>query len=365
MILTFKYRIKDSSSRRKLEKLASEVNFVWNYINNLSFQNIKLHSRFLREFDINNYTSGASKVLNIHSTTIQELSKSYVNNRKTFKKRKLKWRSAKRDTLGWIPFKFFAIKLNEKENTITYCGETFKYYNSRNIQGKIKSGSFVQDSQGRWFICLACEVDDLFHTFQDEEVGIDLGLKDKVSLSNVKKFSRNSITKKYEKQLAVAQRAKKKKRIKKINTKIKNSRKDFNHKITTQIAKQFANVYMGDLKSTEILSEVSNINKSIYDSSLYQIKVLLDYKTRRFGGKYYLVDESYTTQTCNACLQRTGPKGKAGLKIREWKCSNCKSINDRDTNAAKNILLVGKACQLVAAMPVSDMKRLILGNPPA
>src|SRR5690606_41071546 len=147
MILTYKFRIKDSSSRRKLKLLSSNVNFTWNYINNLSFQNIKLHSRFLSAYDIDHYLSGSSKELPLHSTTFQEISKTYVNNRKTFKKRKLNWRTAKR-TLGWIPFKCSAIKIDEVNNTIKYNKQTFKYYNSRKINGKIKTGSIVEDSQG-------------------------------------------------------------------------------------------------------------------------------------------------------------------------------------------------------------------------
>ncbi|WP_430508930.1 zinc ribbon domain-containing protein, partial [Burkholderia sp. BCCCDS10] len=39
----------------------------------------------------------------------------------------------------------------------------------------------------------------------------------------------------------------------------------------------------------------------------------------------------------------TRPKGIAGLRIREWTCSNCGVEHDRDTNAAMNILRCGRA----------------------
>ena len=55
------------------------------------------------------------------------------------------------------------------------------------------------------------------------------------------------------------------------------------------------------------------------------------------------VNESYTTQACSCCgcISSSSPKGRAGLRIRDWTCSECGVTHDRDINAAKNILAVG------------------------
>ena len=52
---------------------------------------------------------------------------------------------------------------------------------------------------------------------------------------------------------------------------------------------------------------------------------------------------SYTSQACSCCgcISHDSPKGRAGLGIREWACTECGTLHDRDINAAKNILAVG------------------------
>ena len=55
------------------------------------------------------------------------------------------------------------------------------------------------------------------------------------------------------------------------------------------------------------------------------------------------VNEAYSTQVCSCCgaTPDSSPKGRAGLGIRHWICSECGAEHDRDINAAKNILAAG------------------------
>jgi transposase len=62
-----------------------------------------------------------------------------------------------------------------------------------------------------------------------------------------------------------------------------------------------------------------------------------------------LVDEAFTTQTCFDCGSICGPRGKQGLEIREWTCSSCGVLHDRDINAARNILRMGRHALLAEA----------------
>ncbi|WP_162596647.1 zinc ribbon domain-containing protein, partial [Thiofilum flexile] len=59
------------------------------------------------------------------------------------------------------------------------------------------------------------------------------------------------------------------------------------------------------------------------------------------------------TQTCSCCgcISLNSPKGRAGLRIREWSCSECGAVHDRDVNAAKNILALGYE-RLAVGIPV-------------
>ena len=131
---TLKLRIKDKHSK-VLEQLASEVNFVWNYVNDLSFRHLKRKGEFLSAYDIAKYTKGASKECNLHSQTIQAVTEELVIRRKQFKKSKLKWRVSNRKSakksLGWIPFKKVAVKY--ADGYIHYGKHQFKLWDSYGI----------------------------------------------------------------------------------------------------------------------------------------------------------------------------------------------------------------------------------------
>ncbi|MFN3563863.1 MAG: zinc ribbon domain-containing protein, partial [Moraxella osloensis] len=79
----------------------------------------------------------------------------------------------------------------------------------------------------------------------------------------------------------------------------------------------------------------------------------LTYKCENAGCRFEIVSERYTTQTCSCCGEITAnsPKGRAGLRIREWTCAMCGTWHDRDINASRNILAVGLD-RLVEGIPL-------------
>ena len=316
--------------------MANAVNFVWNYCNETSFNCIRNKSKWLSEFELNNLTAGCSKELGIPSATIQAICKEYVGCRRKAKKRKLAWRSKKR-SLGWIPIK--STRFSLKNDSIKYALHYFRFWKSRDIIGKLTTANFSQDSRGRWYINIDCETDTYFFQKTKNEIGIDLGLKTLASDSNGKKYSRENLTKKYESKLSMAQRAKKKKLVKTINAKIKNSRKDWAHKTTIQIIRENDLIVVGNVKSEKL--KKTQFAKSVSDAGWYQFKSLLAYKAIRFGKEYKEVKENFSTVTCSICLNKADVGGLSNLGVREWTCSVCGTVHDRDTNAAKNILRFG------------------------
>lgn len=337
MIQTFQYRVKDSSKIPLLTRLNKSVNLVWNYCNNTSFEAIRNRNKFLTEFDLMKLTAGSSKELGVNSSTIQFICEEYVLRRKQFKKRKLGWRSYKK-SLGWIPFKANAIKVNG--NIVTYYGHDFKVWLSRPIEGKILCGSFSENAQGKWFVNITCEVDVTEdHERPKDAVGIDLGLKTSATLSDGSTIDNNQEYRKLEAKLGKAQRARKKKQVKKIHTKIKNKRNDYLHKETTKVSKKYHTVIVGNVSGT-FLQKTNG--KSLTDASIGKIRTFLKYKAIKHSGRYFEVSENSSTITCAACLKETGPRGLSGLGVREWTCSHCGARHERDVNAAKNILRFGR-----------------------
>src|SRR5690554_1460449 len=101
---TLKVRVKDKH-RPLLNQMARSVNFVWNYVNELSHRSIKERGVFLSAYTIQKYTQGAHKELGLHSHTVQRVASEYVTRRKQFKKARLSWRRSGgvRRSLGWVP----------------------------------------------------------------------------------------------------------------------------------------------------------------------------------------------------------------------------------------------------------------------
>ena len=205
---------------------------------------------------------------------------------------------------------------------------------------KIGAGSFSQDAKGHWYINLPVKV-EVTEARPNSAVGIDLGLKELATLSNGAKVENPRYFRALQEALGKAQRAKKKKQARNIHQRIKNARKDFLHKISADIAKRYGTIVVGDVSSSKLAR--TRMAKSVLDAGWYDLKTKLRYKALRHNGVMIEVDERYTTQTCSQCgaLPPERPKGIAGLGIREWKCSACGAVHDRDVNAAKNILRVG------------------------
>lgn len=336
-LITYKYRVKDSTPKKHLDKMAFSVNQVWNYCNEVSILALKNKSIFLTAFDLNKLTSGVSKELGINAETVQATCEEYATRRKQFKKQKLNWRSSKK-SLGWIPFKARSIKyLGNGE--VKYFGHTFKFWESR-VPSNIRCGSFNQDSRGNWYLNLVCEVEENLLQKTGKSVGVDLGLKDLATYSDGEKFSGVKATKKYADKLAKAQKARKKKQVANIHKKIANIRKDSLHKETSRLVKQYDLIVVGDVSSKKLLK--TNMAKSVSDASWNTYKSMLLYKTIRFGKELKVVNESWTSKTCHICDTVADFGGLSGLSVREWTCKCCNTIHDRDVNAAKNILRLGQ-----------------------
>ncbi|WP_436916185.1 RNA-guided endonuclease InsQ/TnpB family protein, partial [Acinetobacter gandensis] len=302
---TLKLRIKDKHAK-VLIKLASEVNFVWNYVNDLSFKHLKRKGEFLSAFDIAQYTKGASKECGLHSQTIQAVTEELVTRRKQFKKAKLKWRvsnkKSARKSLGWIPFKKVAIKY--ADGYVQYGKHQFKLWDSYGLSKyAVRTGSFVEDSRGRWYVCLVVDSSNQEKPTATKAIGIDLGLKDIATCSDGTVISNPKFYRQYEKKLGIAQRARNKKRVRALHAKIANCRKDHLHKASTLLVKNNALIIVGDLSAKKLVK--TKMAKSVLDTGFSALKTMLKYKCENAGVMFEEVNEAYTTQICSCCGEIT------------------------------------------------------------
>lgn len=335
---TLKVRVKDKHVPL-LNAMARSVNFVWNYLNELSHRSIRERYVFLSEFDLHPYTKGAGKELGLHSQTLQCVAKEYVTRRKQFKKTRLNWRksSGVKRSLGWVPINKGAASW--KHGQVYHAGHFFKVWDSYGLsQYTFRTASFNEDARGRWYFNVVVDV-AVKPTKGTQAVGIDLGLKEAATVSTGAKLESKHY-RRLESALGLAQRGNQKKRVKAIHAKIKNKRKDDIHQFSRQLVNTSAAIFVGNVQSLPLTK--TKMAKSVLDAGWGMLKTTLEYKCNHAGVAFEEVNESYTTQVCSCCgcIGSNSPKGRAGLRIREWTCE-CGTTHDRDINAAKNILAAG------------------------
>jgi len=348
-IRTLRLRLKDKHSAF-LRAQAREVNFVWNFCNELAVKVLEREGRFCSNIELDRYTSGATKVgLSLHSQTVQAISKELVTRRRQFNKRRLAWRKSggARRSLGWVPFKASALRY--RQGQLWYCGQPFSLWDSYSLsQFELGPGSFSEDSRGRWYLNVTVKFSKPARSTTTREVGIDLGLKDFAALSTGETLEANRFYRDLEPALAMAQRANKKQRVKALHAKIANRRKDALHKFSTTLAREYGAIFVGNVNAAALAK--TGMAKSVLDAGWRAFRTMLQYKCADAGVWFEEVNEAFSTQTCSCCGSRTGPKGVAGLGIRGWQCCACNAEHDRDVNAAKNILARGRA-GLAAGIP--------------
>ena len=116
--------------------------------------------------------------------------------------------------------------------------------------------------------------------------------------------------------------------------KVANKRKDYLHKITTELVKQYDVIVIEHLKTKNLLKN-HHLAKSIANNSWYLFRKMLEYKCKWYGKQLIVVSPDYTSQICSNCGYHSGKKP---LDVREWTCPKCNTYHDRDINASINIL---------------------------
>ncbi|WP_289461036.1 RNA-guided endonuclease TnpB family protein, partial [Lactobacillus intestinalis] len=113
-----------------------------------------------------------------------------------------------------------------------------------------------------------------------------------------------------------------------------NKRKDYLHKLTTHLVRQYDVIAIEDLK-VKNLQKNHCLAKAIANASWSMFRQMLEYKCERYGKELIAVNPKNTSRICSKCGFNSGAKP---LEIREWTCPNCQAHHDRDINAAVNIL---------------------------
>jgi putative transposase len=345
LILTYKYRIKDKSARKALDRHAYAANQVWNYAVaqqrdvERRYRAGEKPRRWASHFDLQRLCKGVGKELGLHQQSVGGVCRAFAEARDKLKHAP-RFRSSfgTKRALGWIPFE--AQSRQVEGNSVWYLGKRYRWFGNkrRPLPETAKGGCFVEDALGRWWVCFVVEVADK-PVACGGAIGIDLGLKTLATLSDGTKVENLRHRRTWAQKLATAQRARNKRRTAAIHARITNARKDHLHKFTTGLAARYALIAVGNVNSKKLAK--TRMAKSVLDAGWSTLRSFLRYKS----PGYVEVDEKFTTQTCSGCGSIAGPKGRAGLNKRRWVCGGCGASHDRDVNSAVNILRLGLSAQ--------------------
>jgi putative transposase len=184
----------------------------------------------------------------------------------------------------------------------------------------------------------------------DTAIGIDLGINRLATLSNGERIPNprhlpQSLDKLAKAQRTLSRRQKgsgrwnrQKQVVARLMGHIADSRRDYLHKVTTDLVRRFDTLAIEDLN---VRGMVRNhcLARAISDVGFGMFAQFLTYKCAWYGRVLLQVDRFFPSS--KRCFDCGHVVQSLPLDIRQWSCPACQVLHDRDENAARNILAVG------------------------
>jgi putative transposase len=178
---------------------------------------------------------------------------------------------------------------------------------------------------------------------------VDIGITHALALSDGTTFDSPKYLQASLKKLRIFQRAVSRKqrggknrhkavqRVARLHEHIANQRIDWWHKTTRQLVDDYGAIALEDM-SLKFMLRNGNLSRSAHDVGLGMLRTMLDYKAIDAGVEIVTVDPQNTSQVCSGC----GCLVQKSLSVRIHSCPECGLTLNRDINAARNILSLGR-----------------------
>ena len=229
------------------------------------------------------------------------------------------------------------------------------YKNIKTINGRIRNATISKEPTGKYYVSILYEMyEKIPNSTPQNIVGIDLGVKKLLTLSDGITYDNNKYIDKYQKRIKRKQRElsrkekgsknyyKCKKELAILYSKLANARKYYTHKITKKITDNYDIITCEKLTTKEMIikGKTTKLSSKINDATFSEIIRQLLYKSKFKGKKFYQVSTYYpSSQICNRCNNQD--RKYKDLTEREYNCPKCGEKIDRDLNASINIMFEG------------------------
>jgi putative transposase len=235
-------------------------------------------------------------------------------------------------------------------NRIKIGTRVYQYWNSREIEGTVKTLTMKRTPLGEMFMVIVVDsVDEPENKFETSKIaGFDFGLKTFLTCSDGSKiespqFLKQSITaiqkasRQYSNKVkGSANRERARENLVRKHEDVSNRRSDWFWKLAHDLTDKF------DVLCFETLNlrgMQSLWGRKISDLAFWEFLQILEWVCKKKGKDIVFIDRWYpSSKTCHSCSHVLK---ELDLSVREWRCPSCQSVNGRDENAAKNICAVG------------------------
>ncbi len=350
-MITYKYKLYRTKRTKYLAQMLREASFVWNHALALQKRYYKLYGKYISKIAMQKHFAKRISRNLLHSQSTQEilerLDTAYQRFFKRIAKRPPKFKRA-REFVSFA-FKQGGFTLNGNVVTVNRIKQRFKFSYSRPYEGKLKRMIIKRSRLGEFYLIIITDANPKTYgkTHDGAAVGIDFGLKTYMTMSDGTAVDNPQYLKS-----ALRQIRRKTRRLSKTKKgsnnrerrrrdvcmefkSITNKRNDFQWKLAHEFCRSYDYIFIEDLSLTGM---TRMWGRKMSDLAHAEFVSRLEYVACKYGVTVHKIDRFYpSSRTCRCGYVNRN----LSLKDRQWTCPECGKVNDRDLNAAENILRRG------------------------
>jgi putative transposase len=357
MLKAYKYKLEPTTEQKVLiEKHIGSCRYIYNWALSLKVKSYEETGKSLSQFDINKRITSL-KVENkwlgeVNSQSLQGMTRNLESAFTRFFREKKgfpNYKSKKNPVQSFPVPQHYSVDFENNTIKLPKIG-IVKAVLHRTFEGELKTATVSKSCTGKYYISILVDNGKelpVKETFSEATTaGVDVGIKDFAVLSSGEKIENPKYLKSSLKRLKVLQkrvsrkqkgsknREKAKQRLAKLHERITNQRNDFQHKLSFRLVSENQAIALETL-NVKGMQKNHHLAQAIGDSAWSSFVTKLEYKAEWFGKTILRIGQfEPSSKICNVCGYH---KSDLTLKDREWTCPDCKTVLDRDVNAAINI----------------------------